>query len=287
MSQSVDPVIVDFVKMHGAGNDFIVMDARATDFPFEDVRQRTPDLCHRRTGIGADGILMLRTSDDSDFTMHYLNADGSEAGMCGNGARCLARFAAGLGMPDKLRFHVGKHHYKAEVHDEYVSILFPMKPRPVKRVIDGVDWYEIHSGTEHVVSVDPKYMKASDATFRKTGCNIRNRIDLFPAGTNVNFASVINQNGLRLVTYERGVEDLTLACGTGAIATAIAHIFINLRSTPPDDKTQFKEHHIQVECPGGPLEVSFNHICSKSQSTFENIVLHGPAVAVYQGQFTL
>ncbi len=287
MSRHSYPVIVDFVKMHGAGNDFIVMDARRDDFPIEEVRRRTPELCHRRTGIGADGVLMLGNSEDSDYSMHYLNADGSEAGMCGNGSRCLARFATDLGLPDNLEFSVGKRHYGAEVYNDYVSIRFPVKPEPVKRTIDGTDWVEIHTGTEHVVSIDPRHQKTSEMNLRKTGRKIRNRIDLFPAGTNVNFSTILNQNSLRLVTYERGVEDLTLACGTGAIATAIAHIFINSSSASPGDSAVTREHHIQIECPGGPLEVSFIHTRSRSESYFDNIVLYGPVVTVYHGRFTV
>ncbi len=287
MPQPADPISIEFVKMHGAGNDFIVMDARSGDFPFDEILHRTPDMCNRRTGIGADGILMLGSSDECDFSMYYLNADGSEAGMCGNGARCLARFAFERGLPEKLTFLVGQHRYQADVHEQYVSIHFPVEPLPVKRIIDGVVWYEINSGTEHVVSVDSRYLKSPNESFRKTGWEIRNRIDLFPAGTNVNFASVLNQNSLRLVTYERGVEDLTLACGTGAIATAIAHVFINSNADLSDDSPTVREHHIQIECPGGPLEVSFDHVCDKSESTYKNIILHGPAVSVYQGRFTL
>ncbi len=287
MSQHIGPASVDFVKMHGAGNDFIVLDARNSDFPFEEIRRRTPELCHRRTGIGADGVLMLGNSVDSDFTMHYLNADGSEAGMCGNGSRCLARFAKDIGLSDKLVFSVGKQRYEAEVHKNYVSIRFPVKPVPVKKNIDGTKWLVIYTGTEHVVSIEPRYLKTSETIFRKIGRDIRNRIDLFPAGTNVNFASILNQNSLKLVTYERGVEDLTLACGTGAIATAIAHIFINSSPGTPDEKSGTREHYIQIECPGGPLEVSFVHTRSEYESVFDNIVLHGPAVTVYHGRFTL
>ncbi len=278
---------IEFAKMHGAGNDFIVMDARSPEFPMNLVLDSTPALCQRRTGIGADGILLLLPSENSDFTMHYLNADGSEAGMCGNGARCLARFAHDLGLPEKLTFHTNGLLYRAEVYEQYVSVHFPVEPHPSKMIIDGETWFFLNTGTEHVVAIDPKYLKSPDRHFRELGRRIRNRIDLFPTGTNVNFASILEQNRLRLVTYERGVEDLTLACGTGAIATAITRSFLNdmeskLESFPPE-----REHHVQVDCPGGPLEVSFSVTRDGELSVYRNIILHGPAVTVFSGRMTL
>ncbi len=278
---------IDFVKMHGAGNDFIVMDARPADFPVAQVLNQIPGLCNRRTGIGADGVLLLLPSDKTDYTMHYLNADGSEAGMCGNGARCLARFANDRGLPEKLVFTANQLRYRAEVFEQYVSVYFPVEPEPVVKIIDGVTWFEVHSGTEHVVSIDQMYMKAPDRYFREKGRLIRNRVDLFPTGTNVNFASILDQNRLRLVTYERGVEDLTLACGTGAIATAIArsYSYFNENSdVPPSSEV---DHHIQIDCPGGPLEVSFSVIREHDKPVYKNIILHGPAVTVYEGRVTL
>ncbi len=278
---------IDFVKMHGAGNDFIIMDARSADFPVPGVLARVPDLCNRRTGIGADGVLLLLPSDDTDYTMQYFNADGTEAGMCGNGARCLARFAMDRGLPGKLVFTANKLHYRAEVYDQYVSVHFPVEPDPVIKTIDGVTWFVIHSGTEHVVSIDPKYLNSPDRFFREKGRLIRNRVDLFPAGTNVNFASILEQNRLRLVTYERGVEDLTLACGTGAIATAIARCYLNINEKSDALPTSEMDHHIQIECPGGPLEVSFSVALKHDKPVYKNIILHGPAVTVYEGRVTL
>lgn len=282
---------IDFIKMHGAGNDFIVMDARSADFPVAGVLDRIPDLCNRRTGIGADGVLLLLPSDDTDYTMQYLNADGSEAGMCGNGARCLARFATDRGLPSKLIFTANQLRYRAEVFEHYVSVHFPVEPDPVIKDIDGVEWFVIHTGTEHVVSIDPEYTKSPDRYFREKGRLIRNRVDLFPSGTNVNFASILDQNRLRLVTYERGVEDLTLACGTGAIATAIARSHAGMlevaetgSGTPRPSEV---DHHIQIDCPGGPLEVSFSIAWKHDKPVYKKIILHGPAVSVYEGRVSL
>ncbi len=299
------PHELEFVKMHGAGNDFIVMDARADDFPYGDVRKRTAELCHRRTGIGADGVLMLGRSDISDYAMHYLNADGSEAGMCGNGARCLARFAVMQGFSVNLTFEVRGTIYRSEVQDDYVSVHFPVDPQPRIITIEDRSWCELNTGTEHVVSIDPEHAEASEEIFRQTGRRIRNRSDLFPAGTNVNFAHIINENRVNLVTYERGVEDLTLACGTGAIATAITLKFLNnvgynpgesgpFSSAIPDSPVESNssepgetEHHVQVDCPGGPLEVSFKEHRHGKRQQYLNIILHGPAVTVYHGRIRI
>lgn len=278
--------IVAFKKMHGAGNDFIVMDARPDQFPKHEIIKRAPLLCHRRTGIGADGILLLENSATSDYRMHYMNADGSEAGMCGNGARCLAQFAVQLGFPGKLTFQMNDKVYLAEVHSDYVSVAFPVNPQPVKRRIEGINWYELNTGTEHVVSIDNSYASASDDVFRTSGRNIRNRSDLFPIGTNVNFANIVNENRLRLVTYERGVEDLTLACGTGAIATAITWEYCKYHNLNTDN-VDLMNHHIQVDCPGGPLEVTFDVDRRNGHQNYKNIKLHGPVVSVFEGTISL
>ncbi|MDG5766537.1 diaminopimelate epimerase [Balneolales bacterium ANBcel1] len=280
-----------FVKMHGAGNDFVVVDGRSGEYPFEEIRKITPHLCNRRTGIGADGLLMLGASAKQDYAMHYLNADGSPAGMCGNGARCLALFAFMQGLERKLTFEVGETVYRAVVHKQYVSIHFPVHPEPEELTIDDNLWLNINTGTEHVVSIDDRYATASDETFRQIGRRIRNRSDLFPSGTNVNFAHVIDENRLSLTTYERGVEDLTLACGTGAIATAIGWHYRKVHLGDPGDPAGctegHREHYIQVDCPGGPLEVSFDTYCEKNDDicNYTKIALHGPAVAVYEGRF--
>ena len=283
---------IKFEKMHGAGNDFVVIDARTTDLPLNDFRKKTPALCHRRTGIGADGVLLLGDSDDSDFSMHYYNADGSLAGMCGNGARCLARYAYRQGFPEKMAFRMGKNTYRAEVHDAYVSIHFPVSPRPVVKVIDDTTWCELKPGTEHIVAIDEQFSHSSEESLRAIGRQLRNRADLFPDGTNVNFAFPINQNHLKLVTYERGVEDITLACGTGAIATAISWDYLKHGHDGPPFEGEIPEsgitdHHIQLDSPGGPLEVTFRANQKDSHRTYSNIQLHGPAVSVFSGEIEM
>ena len=280
-----------FVKMHGAGNDFVVMDARVPGFSMQTIREKTPLLCNRRKGIGADGVLMLNHSSRAHFAMHYLNRDGSEAGMCGNGARCLSRFAVDLGYPSKLQIDVHGHEYQAEVHHGYVSIRFPVKPEPEKILIDDELWYKIRPGTEHVVRIDSEYSGQETAMLGLKGKQIRNRTDLFPEGTNVNFSEIIHENHLKLYTYERGVEEITQACGTGAIAASIALDFQKANHAPNathrEESDGVTEHHVQVDCPGGPLEVSFEAARKNDKHIYQNIVLHGPAVSVYRGQILL
>ena len=150
-----------------------------------------------------------------------------------------------------------------------------------------------------MVSINATYKNTSDDQFRKTGKRIRNKTDLFPKGTNVNFAYATEQNRLQLVTYERGVEDLTLACGTGAIATALAwdyckrtdHRACEGKQTdhfePLPHLEETLSNHVQLDCPGGLLEVSFNVTLKKGGERYDNIVLHGPAVEVFDGRVTL
>ncbi|MDI6401703.1 diaminopimelate epimerase [Balneolaceae bacterium ANBcel3] len=277
---------IAFVKMHGAGNDFIVLDARTSSFPIQSIKEHASLLCNRRTGIGADGILMLGHSTTHDYYMHYLNADGSEAGMCGNGARCLARFAFDLGLDAELSFEINNLSYRAQVGTEDVSVSFPVSPDPEKIQLDNREWLTLHTGTEHIVSFFDDIALLSDQWMRDTGKNYRNRLDLFPIGTNVNFASVVNEDHLKIVTYERGVEDLTLACGTGAIASAISWYHTTKCIQHP--LTPVQTHpHIQVDCPGGPLFVSFDAERKDTTCVYHNICLHGPAVTVFKGMFTL
>ena len=279
---------LDFTKMHGAGNDFIVMDGRKQGFPLNMIREKASLLCNRRTGIGADGLLILGPSDISDYHMHYFNSDGSEAGMCGNGARCLAMFASEKGFPKQAFFKTDNAEYRADVHDHYVSIYFPDVHQPETIQIENESWCDIHTGTRHVVSISQDYAREPVETFRLTGKRIRNRADLFPDGTNVNFAHILDQNRLKLVTYERGVEDVTPACGTGAIATAITHTYLRQATPSSPDYPIASEHHIQIECPGGPLEVSFG-VTRKANNSFfyNNIILHGPAVSIYNGSISI
>lgn len=254
-----------FYKYQGTGNDFILVDNRSKIFPKENnmtVRQ----LCDRNFGIGADGFILLENDEDTDFRMVYYNADGNESTMCGNGGRCIVAFANKLGViKDKATFNAidGLHH--ATYDNDIVSL----------QMID-VDSVQIHNnyvftdtGSPHHVEL-VKNIDLFDV-YNK-GKAIRN--DIYgQEGSNVNFVEQIDSNSFRLRTYERGVENETLACGTGATAAAIAMHTLG--------KTENNNIHLKVQ--GGELSVSFDIEDKK----YHNIFLTGPATFVFQGNITI
>lgn len=262
--------------MHGAGNDFVVIDNRKPILGREEIIERATALCDRRFGIGADGVLSLEQPDqpEGDYTMFYRNADGSDAGMCGNGARCLALFASRLGMGSSFTFDVHGVVYRAEVTGEQVTVSFPIEAsvRPVKL---EQDWkvYQTHTGTEHIVIPVSKRKLEDVEWLRETGALIREHELFNPPGTNVNFVSAMDSDSLRLQTYERGVEGLTLACGTGAIASAIVWHFLQ---QSPETRTSCTIH-----APGGVLQVDFSH--DSVEKMYSGITLTGPARITFEG----
>lgn len=264
--------------MQGAGNDFVVFDNREYGFLLDEIIAITPRLCHRRFGVGADGVLVLEPSNKADYRMIYRNSDGSDAGMCGNGARCLARFAVLSGFPKTLTFMVHAELYKAEVNDNSVSVQFPVKPKPsdTMRLFER-DAIEVYSGTEHVVTWAEPEVLNNEPLLRTQGRDIRNRADLFPKGTNVNFVwPEAGTSQILMKTYERGVEDLTLACGTGALATAVSHH----KKFTPDESGDFS---FDIKCSGGVLKTSFNY--DHSNNVYSKLRLTGPAVVAFEGTY--
>ena len=215
-----------FAKMHGCGNDFVMIDDRARQW----VGQRaelTRRLCDRRSGLGADGLILIEpASAGGDFTMVYVNADGLDGEMCGNGARCTARFAAHLGLVgDRAAIETAAGLIRAEIEGSEVRLAMTDPQDFVfgRRVgVDGREWIFdcVDTGVPHAVTfVDD----LEGIEVERWGRLIRHHRDFAPRGTNVNFVKV-GEEGLAMRTYERGVEAETLACGTGAVASAlIAH----------------------------------------------------------------
>ncbi|MEX0929101.1 MAG: diaminopimelate epimerase [Balneolales bacterium] len=266
--------MIPFHKMQGAGNDFVVIDNRSLELSMDQIIAITPRLCDRRFGIGADGTLVLQKSGVADYTMTYRNADGSDAGMCGNGGRCLAKFAVLKGFPPLHTFTVHDHIYEASVHDQGVSIKFPVEvtPIPLGR-LGGYELLQVDAATEHVVIVVDEPALEQEEELRRSGRIIRSSQKAFPKGTNVNFMSVRANDHLGLQTYERGVENLTLACGTGAIASSIAHHYLQgLRN---------EKAGMKVDCKGGRLTVDFEF--QPSRNIYHHIYLSGPADFVFEG----
>lgn len=263
-----------FSKMHGAGNDFIVIDNRNNLLDAGYFSQKVPDLCHRKYGIGADGILILQADNHTSYRMIYKNADGSDAGMCGNGARCIALFATTLGFNPAHSFRVGNVVYQASVDGNSVIIHFPVETvvRHMNESTYG-DLYQVFTGTEHIVLKTNTEHPESDSELIQHGRTLRYSPLFSPAGTNVNFISIKPDKHIRLRTYERGVENLTLACGTGAIASAITAHFL---TTGKSEQEQFT-----VECDGGHLHISFHY--NPESGIYSRITLKGPAEFVFKG----
>ncbi|WP_166974710.1 diaminopimelate epimerase [Rhodocaloribacter litoris] len=272
-------LIVEFTKMSGAGNDFIVIDNRFFNFHPDELAALARRWCRRRTGIGADGLLALEAPapEGDDFFMRYLNADGSPA-MCGNGARCLARFARMAGIDrEELVFGTVSGRYRARV---------PADPEaPVRLFMPPFEAYHpdrlgageggpadyIWTGTHHAVCRVPS---VATVPVTERGAAIRHAAAFAPDGTNVNFVEVVEAGGetparLRVRTFEKGVEAETLACGTGATAAALV---ARLRGWVAAGV-------VEVRMPGGVLTVGWNG------PGMDGLYLEGPAVVVYRGTF--
>ncbi len=211
---------IPFTKMHGAGNDFVVVDDRALEFPLDD-KAFIQRIASRRTGIGCDGIILLQPSEVADLRMRFVNPDGNEVEMCGNGARCLARFAHDLGAaPERMKIETQAGIVHAEVLGTTIRLILT-DPTDLQLNLDaGMQWPVdfVNTGVPHAVAwVDD--LQAVDLPV--AGSALRFHEQFAPNGTNANFAKVEPDGTLSLRTYERGVEAETLACGTGAAAVAV------------------------------------------------------------------
>jgi diaminopimelate epimerase len=260
-----------FTKMDGAGNDFVMIDNRAGDVrlnPEQIVR-----ICDRHHGIGADGILLLeKATDGADFRMRYYNRDGGEAEMCGNGARCFARYAHKIaGAPKKLSFETPAGVIAAELHDELVTLRMS-EPKDLRLSIELVIDEEkelvhfINTGVPHAII---PVGRVDDVDVRRRGEKVRRHKMFSSKGANVNFIEKRDVRKIAVRTYERGVEDETLACGTGVVASALIFAATENSSGP-----------VGVLVRGGDeLTVAFE----KDGSEFRNVTLTGPAEFVFEG----
>ncbi len=262
--------MIQFYKMHGAGNDFVLIDNRGNHFKLPDP-ERIRRICQAHTGVGADGLMLLSDSSDNDFKLQYFNADGSKGEMCGNGARCAVRFAHSLKMADSsCSFDIDNVQYQAEVvSDTFVKLAM----QPPQMLMDaaqlrvaGVDhpgpmlWLD--TGVPHLVLLVEDVAEI-DVVGR--GRRLRHHAAFKPSGTNVNFLAAADGK-MKIRVYERGVENETLACGTGAVACAVFAA------------RQFgKAAAFQFEVPGGELSVEFS-------GSPEKIYLCGPVTTVYKGE---
>jgi diaminopimelate epimerase len=263
-------MILKFEKYQGAGNDFVIIDNRKGEFsPSIDTVEM---LCDRNFGIGADGLMLLEKDDKHDFYMRYFNADGKESTMCGNGGRCISVFAKslGLGSAEKVVFNSIDGLHEAFFTEEDGEMLVKLKMIDVKEVEENDDYYFINTGSPHYVAF---VEDLENLDVYEEGQAIRNDPKFAPGGTNVNFVEIFDDE-IFVRTYERGVEDETLACGTGSTAAAIAaSLFLESDQNVWD-----------VEVMGGNLQVSFDR---KEDGTFENVWLTGPAEKVFEGSINV
>jgi len=275
-------MLLQFFKMNGAGNDFIIVDNRDLSLSKELDTDTIAALCDRHRGIGADGLLAVEPAQKgADFRFRYYNADGGEAEMCGNGARCFGRFTAHLGeiILKKVTFETIAGTLTAEMIGEDVKIAMS-EPKDLKlntsaKIPDfDTALHFINTGVPHVVA----FVANSDAldvldVFTHGGA-IRNHQAFAPAGTNVNFATVISPGHISIRTFERGVEDETLACGTGMVACALIHHLLTGTTSP-----------VKVDVEGGDtLEIGFE---ITSNHEFKNVTLTGPADFVFEGEIDI
>lgn len=251
-----------FYKYQGTGNDFIVVDDREATFSLN--KNQIHTLCDRRFGIGADGLMLLQNATDYDFRMVYYNSDGTEGTMCGNGGRCLVRFAHDLGIiQNSTEFIAVDGPHQAEVFPDRISL----KMQDVDSIENLDNAHYTNTGSPHYVRFCPNL---KEFNVFENGAKIRYSEEFKNQnGTNVNFVEEIGENELFVRTYERGVENETYSCGTGVTAAAlIAHHSKNIKSP------------ISIKTIGGNLQVSFE---KNNQNMYINIYLIGPAVKVYEG----
>ena len=258
---------ITFDKYEGTGNDFVMIDNRNDFFPKNDIRL-IAQLCDRRFGIGADGLILLENDSNSEFKMVYYNSDGNQSTMCGNGGRCIVAYAKKLNIiKSSATFMAIDGIHLATVSEEN-SVSLQMKD--VNFVKLEPNYSFLDTGSPHHIEM---VSEISTIDVKSKGAAIRYGAIYDPAGTNVNFVEQINEDIFSIRTYERGVEDETLSCGTGATAVAIAMNF--------SGKTN--SNNITINVQGGKLEVSFD----KNDSHYSNVSLKGPATFVFQGKINI
>jgi len=251
---------LSFYKYQGTGNDFIMIDNRNELFNSSD-NQLVARLCDRRFGIGADGLILLENDPQADFKMVYFNSDGNTSSMCGNGGRCIVKFAYDLGViSDKTTFMAIDG-----LHDAYIeNNLVHLKMINVDQIEKNEAFFFMNTGSPHYIEF---VNELESFPVYAEGYKIRNNDRFKKEGTNVNFVQCISSDTIGVRTYERGVEDETWSCGTGVTASAIAASFKGYQSP------------VNVVTKGGNLLITF----AVRDQTYEEVFLCGPAERVFAG----
>ncbi len=259
--------MLSFWKYQGTGNDFVMLDNRQNTVDTSNA-DRIADLCDRRFGIGADGLILIEEDEQADFKMVYFNADGKESTMCGNGGRCIVAFAKQLGIIQN------ECHFSAIDGLHYATIdatgIVSLQMIDVPHVAVREKHVFVNTGSPHHVEIVRNLMYFD---VYKKGKQIRNSEAYAPKGTNVNFVEQEGPNHFRIRTFERGVEDETLSCGTGATAVALAMHTLG----------KVDQNEVKIEVEGGELSVAFQYV----DQTYQQVFLKGPATFVFQGTISL
>ena len=269
--------MIPFAKAHGNGNDFIIVEDKGSDYSDEELANLARKICRRKTSLGADGVLILGSSCIGDFSMRLFNADGSEGEMCGNGARCIARYAYEKGHARKdMIFETKSGLISARVNPPYVSIemgkidISNIKEGNVETAEARLPYLAFHAGVPHCVVFVQGLNEIARDDLLTLARNLRKKGTIFDEGTNVNFVEVKNDH-LIAMTYERGVEEFTMSCGTGSIACCVAsHLRYNTSTT------------IEVKNPGGINKVTLRFMSNEVLEA----TLTGKALIVAVGNLT-
>lgn len=263
---------IPFSKMSGCGNDFIFIDNRTRILDPDNLGDFVSKVCAPKISVGADGVVLIEESRKANFRWRFFNSDGSEAEMCGNAGRCAARFAVLRGIaPEKLAFETLAGIIAAEVSGRRVKLQM-VKPFGLKLdlavQIDGTghSFHFLNTGVPHAIQFVPE---ASKVRVKELGKKIRFHAQFQPAGTNANFVQVIDRKSIKVRTYERGVEDETLACGTGAVASALI-----------SGAKGYVDSPVAVETSGGEI---LNIHFQKTGDGFDPVFLEGDTRLVYEG----
>ena len=269
---------IDFYKMSGSGNDFILVDNRANLIEAALAPELARNLCRRKVSVGADGLILIENDDEVDFSWSFFNADGSKAEMCGNGGRCVARLAKILGIcGSSLSFRTLAGIIRAEVSGNRVKLQMT-EPRDLRLdqelELNGqrFNTHFVNTGVPHTVFIldGPEILAQQEVVGQ--GRKVRYHSQFAPAGTNVNFVAVLGEQALAIRTYERGVEDETLACGTGATAVALVGVAKGIVRPPVDVYTKS----------GETLTIYFD----PKKGLPQEVYLEGETKVIYQGRLS-
>jgi len=261
--------MINFVKFQGTGNDFILIDGRTISIP---TTLPIKQMCDRNFGIGADGLMILQNKVGYDFEMIYYNSDGNLSSMCGNGGRCIAQWAhqLGVGNENELKFWAPDGEHLAIIDNDQIRL----------KMNNVISWNIIDENTVEIYTGSPHYVHFTVNSIENYPLfswaqSIRFNEPYTKEGINVNISKVITAVHLQMRTYERGVENETLSCGTGVTATVLAHAILHGSNS---DNTNQCNH---MDTLGGKLEIEFE----KTKNGFENIWLIGPVKEVFSGQW--